>query len=250
MVTYLFEETLQIRGGTDGLDPAEQPDRLAQLAVDLVNLPDDRLNAAGLAAWLIDHGEAEPIDLADGDAGQLIRVRAELSDLFDAAGAPAQGGEGPAEGPGAPAAAAPGVPAATRGRGPAGPGVPAPALGRAADAVAGRGRAADAVAGRVNRLLDRAQTPPRLSNHDGTAWHLHITADEAPWADWLAAVAGLGLARLLAEDGVARLGRCAAPSCRRAFAGGLRNHPRRYCSPTCANRGRVAAFRARRRAGS
>jgi hypothetical protein len=210
MVTYLFEEALQIRGGTDGLDPAEQPDRLAQLAVDLVNLPDDRLNAAGLAAYLIDHGEAEPIDLAAGDVDQLIRVRDELSDLFDAASAPAQGGEGPA----------------------------------------GPRHAADAVAGRVNRLLDRAQTPPRLSNHDGTAWHLHVTADEAPWADWLAAVAGLGLARLLAEDDVARLGRCAAPSCRRAFAGGLRNHPRRYCSPTCANRSRVAAFRARRRAGS
>jgi hypothetical protein len=240
MVTYLFEEALQIRGGTDGLDPAEQPDRLAQLAVDLVNLPDDRLNAAGLAAYLIDHGEAEPIDLAAGDVDQLILVRAELSDLFDAASAPAQGGKGPAEGPGAPAAAAPGGPAAARGRGPAAPGVPA----------AARGRSADAVAGRANRLLDRAQTPPRLSNHDGTAWHLHVTADEAPWADWLAAVAGLGLARLLAEDGVARLGRCAAPSCRRAFAGGLRNHPRRYCSPTCANRGRVAAFRARRRAGS
>jgi len=63
-------------------------------------------------------------------------------------------------------------------------------------------------------------------------------------------VAGLGLARLLAEDGVARLGRCAAPSCRRAFAGGLRNHPRRYCSPACANRSRVAAFRARRRPAS
>jgi predicted RNA-binding Zn ribbon-like protein len=217
------------------LDPAEQPDRLAQLAVDLVNLPDDRLNAAGLAAYLIDHGEAEPIDLAAGDVDQLIRVRDELSDLFDAASAPAQGGEGPAEPPGAPAAAAPGVPAVTQGRGPAAP---------------GKGRAADAVAGRVNRLLDRALTPPRLSNHDGTAWHLHVTADEAPWADWLAAVAGLGLARLLAEDDVARLGRCAAPSCRRAFAGGLRNHPRRYCSPTCANRSRVAAFRARRRAGS
>lgn len=195
------------------MDPAEQPDRLAQLAVDLVNLPDDRLNAAGLAAWLIDHGEAEPIDLAAGDVDQLIRVRAELSDLFDAAGGPPPGADGPPEAAGAP-------------------------------------RAADAVAGRVNRLLDRAQTPPRLSNHDGTAWHLHVTADEAPWADWLAAVAGLGLARLLAEDGVARLGRCAAPSCRRAFAGGLRNHPRRYCSPTCANRGRVAAFRARRRPGS
>ncbi len=187
------------------MDPEEQPDRLARLAVDLVNLPDDRLDAATLAAYLIDHGEAAPIDLAPRDVEQLTQVRAELSDLFDAASAQAPGG--------------------------------------------GAG-AADLVAERVNRLLDRAQRPPRLSNHDGTAWHLHITADEAPWAGWLAAVAGLGLARLLAEDGVARLGRCAAPSCRRVFAGGLRNHPRRYCSPACANRGRVAAFRARRRPAS
>jgi hypothetical protein len=203
------------------MDPEEQPDRLARLAVDLVNLPDDRLDAGGLAAYLIDHGEGEPIDLTPCDVDDLARVRTELSELFDAAGAGAPGTEG-----------AQGAP------------------GGAADGEGGQASAADRVAERVNRLLDRAQTPPRLSNHDGTAWHLHVTADEAPWADWLAAVAGLGLARLLAEDGVARLGRCAAPSCRRAFAGGLRNHPRRYCSPACANRSRVAAFRARRRPAS
>jgi predicted RNA-binding Zn ribbon-like protein len=210
------------------LDPAEEPDRLARLAVDLVNLPGDCLNAAGLAAYLIDHGEAAPIDLTAGDVDQLIGVRAELSDLFDAA-----------------AAATAAKPKAASGRRAAGA-----ARRRTGGPASGEGGAADDVAQRVNRLLDRAQTPPRLSNHDGTAWHLHITADEAPWADWLAAVAGLGLARLLAEDGVARIGRCAAPSCARVFAGGLRNHPRRYCSPTCANRARVAAFRARRRPAS
>lgn len=191
------------------MDPSAPPDRLVRLAVDLVNLPDDRLDAAGLAGFLVDHGEAAPIELTARDLDQLVRVRAELSELFDAAGAE-------------------GTPAG-------------------AEAAGAGSRAADSAAVRVNRLLDRAQTPPRLSNHDGTAWHLHITADEAPWADWLAASAGLGLARMLAEDGVARLGRCAAPSCRRAFAGGPRNHPRRYCSPSCANRARVAAFRARRR---
>jgi predicted RNA-binding Zn ribbon-like protein len=106
----------------------------------------------------------------------------------------------------------------------------------------------DLAAALVNRLLDRAQAPPRLSNHDGTAWHLHVTGEQASWADWLAAITGLGLARLIAEDGIARIGRCAAPGCGAAFAGGPRNHPRRYCSPSCANRGRVAAFRARRRA--
>jgi predicted RNA-binding Zn ribbon-like protein len=203
------------------MDPAEQPDRLARLAVDLVNLPGDRLDTDALAGFLIDHGEAAPIELTPRDVSQLVAVRAELSDLFDAA---AQ---------------------ATEGSGGAGPGQGAARAGSPRSGAAGY--AADAVAERVNRLLDRAQTPPRLSNHDGTAWHLHITADEAPWADWLAAVAGLGLARLLAEDGVVRLGRCAAAPCRRAFAGGPRNHPRRYCSRTCANRARVAAFRARRR---
>ena len=105
----------------------------------------------------------------------------------------------------------------------------------------------DAAAAGVNRLLERASQPPRLSNHDGTPWHLHLTGVEAPWAEWLAATAGLGLARLLATDGLARLGRCAAPGCGAAFAGGPPNHERRYCSPACANRARVAAHRARRR---
>jgi predicted RNA-binding Zn ribbon-like protein len=108
-------------------------------------------------------------------------------------------------------------------------------------------RDADAAAGLVNRLLERAGTRPRLSNHDGTPWHLHLTAEDASWAEWLAATTGLGLARLLAEDGTARLGRCAAPGCGRAFAGGPRNHRRRFCSAACGNAARVAAFRARQR---
>jgi predicted RNA-binding Zn ribbon-like protein len=105
----------------------------------------------------------------------------------------------------------------------------------------------DAAANLVNRLLERAGNRPRLSDHDGTPWHLHVTDEDAGWADWLAATTGLGLARLLAEDGTARLGRCAAPACRRVFAGGPRNHRRRYCSPACGNAARVAAFRDRRR---
>ncbi|HEU4397002.1 MAG TPA: CGNR zinc finger domain-containing protein [Actinomycetota bacterium] len=105
----------------------------------------------------------------------------------------------------------------------------------------------DPAAGMLNRLLERAGNRPRLSDHDGTPWHLHVTDEDASWADWLAATTGLGLARLLAEDGTARLGRCAAPGCRRVFAGGPRNHRRRYCSPACGNAARVAAFRARRR---
>jgi predicted RNA-binding Zn ribbon-like protein len=106
---------------------------------------------------------------------------------------------------------------------------------------------ADQAATAVNQLLARAGCRPRLSNHDGSPWHLHVTDEDAPWADWLAAGAGMALAGLLAEDGMARIGRCAAPGCGRPFAGGRRNHPRRHCSPACANRARVAAHRARRR---
>ena len=186
----LFSERL-----AEPVDLTERPDRLVALAVDVVNLPAERLDAAGLARFLVEHGEAEPIELAAGDVRDLAEVRVELGEVFD---------------------------------------------------VAGGGDTAGA-AERINRLLERARRPPRLSNHDGSPWHLHVTDDDAPWADWLAAVAGLGLARMLVDDGVARLGRCAAPSCQMVFAGGPRNHPRRYCSTTCANRARVAAFRARRR---
>jgi predicted RNA-binding Zn ribbon-like protein len=106
----------------------------------------------------------------------------------------------------------------------------------------------DAAAVAVNRLLARAQAPPRLSDHDGSAWHLHTTDPDASWSDWMASVTGLALAELISADGVARLGRCGAPGCRLVFAGGPRNHPRRWCSPSCANRARVAGHRARRRA--
>jgi Putative stress-induced transcription regulator/CGNR zinc finger len=178
-------------GGITIVDAEQQADHLVRLAVDLVNLPGDGLDAAGLARFLVEHGEAPPIELDAGDVRGLVQVREQLREVFAAADV-------------------------------------------------------DLAAALVNRLLDRAQAPPRLSNHDGTAWHLHVTGEQASWADWLAAITGLGLARLIAEDGIARIGRCAAPGCGAAFAGGPRNHLRRYCSATCANRARVAAFRARR----
>ncbi len=173
------------------MDQEAQADRLVRLAVDVVNLRGERLDAAGLARFLVEHGEAQPIELDAHDVQELVAVRDQLGEVFATADV-------------------------------------------------------DGAAAVVNRLLDRAQTPPRLSNHDGTSWHLHVTGEQASWADWLAAVTGLGLSRLIAEDGVARIGRCAAARCGAVFAGGPRNHPRRWCSAACANRARVAAFRARR----
>lgn len=104
----------------------------------------------------------------------------------------------------------------------------------------------DAVAAAVNDLLAAGTVRPVLSDHDGEPWHLHAHADDAPPAAALAATVALGLARLLADGGAARLGVCAASSCDRVFHDTSRNGSRRYCSSACQGRVKAAAFRARR----
>ncbi|MEV4174417.1 CGNR zinc finger domain-containing protein [Nonomuraea sp. NPDC049709] len=100
-----------------------------------------------------------------------------------------------------------------------------------------------AVAERLNALLDRYPVRPQLSDHDGRGWHLHLAEDPA-------ATAVMGLAAVVAELGVDRLGRCREPHCGLAFLDTSSNRSRRYCSARCASRANVAAFRARRRDGS
>lgn len=51
--------------------------------------------------------------------------------------------------------------------------------------------------------------------------------------------------KLAGLAGLAGLGRCAASGCGRWQADGSRNGSRRYCSPACAGRTTVAAYRAR-----
>ncbi|TMR94601.1 CGNR zinc finger domain-containing protein [Nonomuraea basaltis] len=97
-----------------------------------------------------------------------------------------------------------------------------------------------AVAGLLNALLVRYPVRPQLSDHDGRRWHLHLAEDPA-------ATAVMGLAAVVAELGVERLGRCREPRCGRAFLDTSSNRSRRYCSARCASRANVAAFRARRK---
>ncbi|GAA3712695.1 hypothetical protein GCM10022224_092850 [Nonomuraea antimicrobica] len=100
-----------------------------------------------------------------------------------------------------------------------------------------------AVAERLNALLARYPVHPQLSDHDGSGWHLHLAEDPA-------ATAVMGLAAVVAELGVDRLGRCREPRCGLAFLDTSSNRSRRYCSSRCASRANVAAFRARRRTAS
>lgn len=103
------------------------------------------------------------------------------------------------------------------------------------------GRAAEL----LNELLIQHPIHPQLSCHDEQPWHLHLT-QSGTVADQYAAGAVMGLAMVVANDGIDRLGVCEATSCGGVFLDTTSNHSRRYCSDRCANRSNVAAYRARR----
>ncbi|HEY8340295.1 MAG TPA: CGNR zinc finger domain-containing protein [Egibacteraceae bacterium] len=114
-------------------------------------------------------------------------------------------------------------------------------------AAAAAGRDAEAVA-TLNALLADSAPQPRVALHDG--------AVRATWAQpaarggghALLAACALALREALAAAGTtARLGVCQAHGCADVYLDASRGATRRYCSPTCASRAKVAAFRARRR---
>mgnify|MGYP001116933496 CR=1 FL=1 len=99
----------------------------------------------------------------------------------------------------------------------------------------------------LNAILNKYAQAPRLSAHSKTPWHLHVdSSDHAPWAEWFAASSALALAVLLAEKQRNPGGLCASPSCRRPFIDLGKGGGRDYCSPRCATRERVAAYRKRK----
>ncbi|QMU79198.1 CGNR zinc finger domain-containing protein [Streptacidiphilus sp. PB12-B1b] len=105
----------------------------------------------------------------------------------------------------------------------------------------------------LNELLTEYPISPIISGHglldDGgrPQWHLHIAENANTATALYAAVAGMGLAVHLTEQGVDRLGICQAAPCRNAYLDTSTNRSRRYCSDRCATRANVAAYRARKR---
>jgi predicted RNA-binding Zn ribbon-like protein len=100
-------------------------------------------------------------------------------------------------------------------------------------------------ADRINGLLAGRAHPPRLTAHGGASgWHLHVDShDDAPAEEWFLTSSCLALAVLLAERQAPPAGICQSPSCARPFVNVGRGSTRRYCSPTCGTRERVAAHR-------
>jgi predicted RNA-binding Zn ribbon-like protein len=102
---------------------------------------------------------------------------------------------------------------------------------------------------RLNALLLDHPIRPQISGHDDSGWHLHLT-ERGEVAARYAANAVMGLAVLVTQFGLDRLGICAAAGCRNVFVDTSTNRSRRYCSDRCATRANVAAYRARQRSGS
>jgi predicted RNA-binding Zn ribbon-like protein len=100
----------------------------------------------------------------------------------------------------------------------------------------------------LNELMVQYPLTPHISDHDGQALHLHVTAPDGSVADQLIGESLLGLATLVCDLGPGRLGVCSATPCTRAFVDVSPNRSRRYCSDRCSSRANVAAFRARRKA--
>ncbi len=105
--------------------------------------------------------------------------------------------------------------------------------------------AVDDAARRVNALLARTGARPELERHDGEPWHLHFHAADDSLPNGWAAGCATGLAVVIGSDLHDRLGVCTAPRCDRVYVDTSRNGTRRYCSTSCQNRVKTAAFRAR-----
>ena len=106
----------------------------------------------------------------------------------------------------------------------------------------------DAAARQVNEVIAATGAHPRLDRHDGEPWHLHFHGTVDDLATGWAAGCATGLAVVLGSELHGRIGVCTAPRCDRVYVDTSRNGTRRFCSTTCQNRVKAAAFRARQAA--
>ncbi len=108
----------------------------------------------------------------------------------------------------------------------------------------------DGVLEEVNALLATHPLRPRLSaGHEADPnWHIHMADSTASPATEVAAAAAWGIAHGVVHYGLSRWGHCTADDCDNYYLDTSTNQAKRFCSPRCANRVHVAAFRSRQRA--
>ncbi len=102
----------------------------------------------------------------------------------------------------------------------------------------------DVSARRLNDLLAVHPAHPHLAKDDGQ-WRLHHHPVDATLVPMVTAICAEGMARMIGAGAVSRLGASASDDCDRVFLDGSTNESRRFCSTTCQNRVKAAAFRRR-----
>lgn len=105
----------------------------------------------------------------------------------------------------------------------------------------------DDAANQLNDLLVEHPANPHLAKHDGQ-WHLHHHPATAELVPMYTSICAEILARIIGTGQAHRLGLCSDHACGRAYLDQSKNNSRRYCSVTCQNRAKTAAFRTRQRA--
>jgi predicted RNA-binding Zn ribbon-like protein len=102
----------------------------------------------------------------------------------------------------------------------------------------------DSGAQRVNRLLADHPAHPHLAK-EGGEWRLHHHPVDATLAPMWTSICAEAMARTIGLGHGHRLGTCDDPDCGRVFLDVSKNASRRFCSTTCQNRIKTAAYRRR-----
>jgi predicted RNA-binding Zn ribbon-like protein len=105
----------------------------------------------------------------------------------------------------------------------------------------------DSAAALLNHMLASHPSHPHLALEDGV-WRLHHHPVDAELIPMWTAICAEALARLIGNGHAYRLGTCERPGCGRVFVDVSKNASRAFCSTTCQNRVKAAAFRARSQA--
>jgi predicted RNA-binding Zn ribbon-like protein len=108
------------------------------------------------------------------------------------------------------------------------------------------GRDVDAAAGQLNDLLSKHPAHPHLAKEQGR-WRLHHHPAGLPLVPMWTAICAEAMARMIGAGHERRFGICEASDCDRAYFDVTKNASRRFCSTTCQNRIKAAAFRRRHR---
>lgn len=101
----------------------------------------------------------------------------------------------------------------------------------------------------LNHLLAEHPAHPHLAKEDGR-WRLHHHPATVELVPMWTSICAENLARLISIGDDDRLGTCEAEGCRRVFVDESKNASRRFCSTTCQNRVKTAAFRRRQSAAN